>query len=138
MAKQEVYRSDYLVITYYEDTDVLYIKWLPDVLELLHDEFKEEIMQYLYTLDKTGAKKMVIDLLDASYPLTDELNQWIIDVITKGILDRNVKKVAHVYPKDYLTQLGFDYLAKNLVQVSNLTRKFTSSLDEAFEWIIQD
>ncbi len=135
MDSREVYKSDYLVITYYEDGNFLYIKWLPKVVELLEDEFKEEIMNYLKALDETGAQNIVVDLLDAEYPITDELGQWIIDVITQGLVDRNVRKDVHIYPKDYLTKIGFENFEQDLLVFGKLTRKFTSDIDEALEWV---
>ncbi len=71
------------------------------------------------------------------FPMTETLNQWILENITEGLLQRGVKKVAYLYPADYISKLGLEMFISQafMKTMSEIQRKFFSDVDQAVEWI---
>lgn len=139
MFKEVLYRSDYLIISHDQDNGFLYMKWLPDVLQLSEEEFKEQMMQFLEAQHKTGVKKIVVDALQAVYPLTEDIGKWIIEVITKGLIEGGVNKIAYLYPSDYLTKLGLEsFIGDAYLKAKDIKRKVFDDVNEAIDWLVSD
>ncbi len=139
MFKDVVYKSDYLIISYDANDNFLYIKWLPSVLDLDAEDFKKEMLNFLDAVDKTGVKKLIVDALQAVYPLTEDIGQWIFDVITRGFIDRGVTRIAYLYPSDYLTKLGLEsFLGDANLKIREIKRNVFDDVDKAVEWLKKD
>lgn len=75
---------------------------------------------------------------DFVYPFTQELNEWIKEHITKDILEKvGVKRVAYIFPQDYLTKIGLELLVDKVQAESPvIVRRFFSDREEAINWLL--
>ncbi len=136
MFKEVLYKSDYLIISHDQDNGFLYMEWLPDVLQLSEEEFKSEMMQFLEAQRKTGVRKIVVDALQAVYPLTEDIVRWIIDIITRGLVEGGVNRIAYLYPSDYHTSIGFEsFIGDAYFKARDIKRKVFDDINEAIDWL---
>ncbi len=139
MFKEVIYKSDSLIISHDQENGYLYMKWLPDVLNLDEEEFKQEMMHFLEAQRKTGASRIVVDALQAVYPLTEDMGKWLIEVITKGLIEGGVKRMAYLYPSDYLTKLGLENFLGDLhLKVTDIKRQVFDDVNEAIAWLTKE
>ncbi len=138
MSKVIVYNSEYLDINYIPEELLIICTWKPDMITLSVEEFKQEILNFLTPLEKYKVKRYIINSIDASYPLTETLRNWIFNNIFSVVEKYGVEKLAIVYPIDYPTRLGLE------TDFPGIVHKFTSlkisgwdDMESARKWLME-
>ena len=129
--------SKYYDVLYDQDTKIIEIKWKPEILNLLTDEYKNVVLQAHKTLFNYEVEKLLQNTLEANYPITRDLQEWIMHNITKGILEKvKIKKVALILPTEILTKLSLEELVDLAKQKSpSIERRFFDTYSQAWEWL---
>ncbi len=130
--------TNYYKAFYDKDKNLLEIEWQEQVLELDEDEYKDVLYEVHQLLFNYPTKYILHNAQNFVYPFTQELNNWIKEHITKAILEKvGVKRVAYIFPKDYLTKVGLELLIDRVQALSPfIIRRFFSNREEALNWLL--
>ncbi len=135
---EEIYSSRYIEVKYSEPDKLLEVVWKKDLLELDVDEYKRQSYNMVEALYDYDVNLVLQDALEAVYPLTESLNKWIKNNISKAFIENSVKKIAYVMPQDIITQLGLELLVQTAQEeYSGPVRRFFSSYEEAQKWLFE-
>ncbi len=139
MAQTLIFDSKELKLSYDKDTQLYVIQWLEDALNLDEQQFKDKNIFIVAKAKENPLKKVLVDTRNVIYPVTDELTMWLMENVNKPILEHGAKKVAFLYPKDYLTKLGIEGYFSEIIKSERETRfSFFDDLDKAMQWLLED
>ncbi len=119
------------------DRSINLIRWTQKILNLTTEEYKKGIIRAFTSLNNFPADYLIIDNTDAIYPITETLEEWIIENVVP--LNSHYKKVAYIYPKDFLTRMGIEEIVNKSEEIDENVKKrrnIFNNLDEAIEWIL--
>ncbi len=119
------------------DRSINLIRWTQKILNLTTEEYKKGIIRAFTSLNNFSADYLIIDNTDAIYPITETLEEWIIENVVP--LNRHYKKVAYVYPKDFLTRMGIEEIVKKTDKISPESRKrrdIFDNIEDAIKWLL--
>ncbi len=138
MSEVPVYKSEYLHIKYIPEEQLIICTWKPDMITLPVEEFKQEILHFLTPLEKYKVKRYLINSIDASYPLTESLINWIFNKVFSVVEKYGVEKLAIVYPIDYPTRLALEKIFSDAVEnISSLKITGWDDIEGARRWLIE-
>ena len=134
----ELYKTTkYYDILVSEDKKIMEVKWKKNIIELLEDEYKKVALEaFLHTFD-IKPEFILQDTTEAVYPLTPDLQEWLLKNITEKIVQKvGVKKIAYLIPKDILTKLGLEQLInKANIEIKNIIRLYFDDYQKAIDWL---
>ncbi len=131
----EVYKSKNLTITYSEEGSMLTMDWAPAVEDVSEEEYKDEMMQYIKSIETYTPDAVLIDATKANYAINPDLQIWINKNIIARAMKAGLKKTAIVLPDDLITRLGVEQTFdedKNPV----IKRQYFGNVKEAKEWLL--
>ena len=131
----KIFETPYFIIYHDDELNINIIRWTTKILLLNEQDYKEGIINAFQKVNETKADYLIIDNTDAVYPITETLQDWIIENIFP--LNQNYKKVAYIYSQDSLTSMNIEEIVNKLKSTrQNIERRLFSSINEAIEWLI--
>ena len=96
--------TKYYDILVSSDKKIAEIKWKKPILDMLIEEYKTVLSKAYSQLLDLKPEALLQNTQDAVYPITDELQEWLTENITKKIFEKiGLKKIAYLVPTDFLT-----------------------------------
>ncbi len=133
--KKLFHQSKYFKIEYDPKANILLCWWEPDMVHISELEFKNELLKVTEAVKEYRPKAIFFDSTKAFYPLTDEINQWILENITKVIVENGVKKISYALPMEVFTRIGLQmFVEQSIATFPNFLRKFFPTVEEAIQW----
>ncbi len=131
---KKIYETPFYSIYRDMDKNINLIRWTKKILILSEQAYKEGIIEAFNKVNENKADYLIIDNTDAIYPITETMQDWIVEHVFP--LNKDYKKIVYIYPKDFLTSVNIEEIVKKLQERdSSQQRHLASSLDEAIEWI---
>ncbi len=132
---ENVAQTKYYDILVDQDKNILVYRWKETVLELNEEEYKKYFLDALKYLDEYKPKKVIQDSRIQVYPITEELQKWIMENITPKFIKAGVEKIAYVMPEDFISKLALEQLVLKLISSrQEIKRLYFSDFDQAIKW----
>lgn len=127
----------YYSVLYNPDKDLIEVKWKPSILKLNIEEYEKvcaEAYEYLFTYKP---KLLLQNTQDVIYPVTEELQNWLTENITKKIFVAvGIEKIAYIMPEDFLSKIGIEMLIEKAnTQIPTISRMYFDNRPDAIEWL---
>ncbi len=137
---KEIKNTDYFKANYDSDKKLMEFVWSAQVSELENEQFDQVLLQAHNLLFDYPTELLLQNSANAIFPFTDEVQEWIEEHITKAILTKaGVKRVAFVFPKDYLSRLGLELVVEKLrLSTPSVIRLFFDNREQALNWLLGD
>ena len=134
----ELYKTTkYYDILVSEDKKIIEVKWKKSIIELLQDEYKDVLLEaYSHAFD-IKPELVLNNTAEAVYPLTSDLEEWILKNITEKIAQKvGVKKIAFLLPSDLLSKLALEHLMnKANIKTKDIIRLYFDDYQKAIDWL---
>ncbi len=131
----KIFESPYFIIYHDDELNINLIRWTTKILLLNEQDYKEGIINAFKKINETKAEYLIIDNSDAVYPITETLQNWIIENIFP--MNKNYKKVAYIYSQDSLTSMNIEEIVNKIkAGQQNMERNLFSNINDAIEWLI--
>ncbi len=128
--------TKYYDILVSSDKKIAEIKWKKPILDMLIEEYKTVLSKAYSQLLDLKPEALLQNTQDAVYPITDELQEWLTENITKKIFEKiGLKKIAYLVPTDFLTKIGIEMLIQKANQKSTIARNFLDDYQKAIDWL---
>ncbi len=137
---QQVKKHKYYEINFDDKTKLVEIVWKRSILILDIVDYKKVCLEAYQHFFDLKPLYLLQNTLQVVYPVTEELQNWLTENITKKIFIKlGIKKIAYLMPKDYLSQIGIELLIEKAnLQSPNILRKFFFDRQEAIDWLLKD
>ncbi len=134
---QEIKSTDFFKAYYDRDKKFMEFEWFSTVSELENDQFSKVLLDAHNLLFHYPTELLLQNSEKAVFPFTDEIQAWIDEHISKAILEKaGVKRVAFIFPKDYISRLGLELVVEKLrLHSPAIIRMFFDNRDQALEWL---
>ncbi len=134
------YKGKLGIISYDEDINAIILKSakLEGHNFAIDEEYKELISKYLEAFLHYKVEKVLMDLRDFVFPMTDEMEKWTQENISKKTAANGLKYVAYVYPQDIVTKFGLENYVEDMIkefESNGPVRLIFSDYDKAYQWI---
>ncbi len=136
MEMETVANTEFYDILVDKDNSILVYRWKETILDLNEEEYKEGFLEALKYLEEYRPVHVIHDSRTQVYPITPELQKWIMNEITPRFKAVGVKKIAYVMPKDFLSKLALEQLVLKLISFKQgIKRMYFDDFDAAVEWM---
>ncbi len=134
---QELKSTDYFKAYYDKDKKFMELEWLPNVSELEESQFAQVLLDAHNLLLSYPTELLLQNSEQAVFPFTDEIQEWIEENISKAILTKaGVRRVAFIFPKDYLSRLGLELVVEKLrLNTPSIVRMLFDNREQALDWL---
>ncbi len=131
-----LHNDKYLKIEFFADDKLLISTWSANLLELSLEEYKELLLKFAEFVTQHRPEKILMDTLKAAYPITPQLQEWLIRNIAVKEMQAGVKRVAYLQPLDFTSKLGIELTReKETAAGTGIVRMFFDDKDEALKWL---
>ncbi len=128
--------SEHFKLEYDYNQHILIATFKFDSLKAGIEELKKSLYKIAEATGTEDVKGIVMDSSQADFPLSDEMSNWIAENITPVFVKNGVKKVAYVFPQEFITRLGLEMFVDEVSEkVKELKRGLFDNLPEAKEWV---
>ena len=128
----EIHETPYYSIFHDQEHDANIIRWTDKVLILNEKNYKTGITEAFNKINQKKATYLIIDNTDAVYPITETIQEWIVENIFP--LTKHYKKIIYIYSKDFLTSQNIEEIIQKFSNIeTNQKRYLASSLKQAYE-----
>ncbi len=132
---KKILETPFYTIFHDDKNSINMIRWTSKILIIKEDDYKTGIIEAFRKVNETPAQYLIIDNTDAVYPITETLQDWIVENVFP--LNKHYKKIVYIYPKDFLTSMNIEEIVKKLSQTGNSQKRhLTGSVEEAVEWLL--
>lgn len=131
----EVYKSKYLSLEFFTETQVIEWTWFPTSSEMKKTEYQQETLNYVDIVLKYKPKKVLGDIRNMFFPIGPELQEWTNQTIFPPILEIGLKTVAFVASEEIITQLSTQQTMEE-EEGSKFTTRYFNTKEEAKEWLL--
>ncbi len=116
------------------------VVWKRSILILNIEEYKKVCLQAYEVFFDLMPQYLLQNTLQVVYPVTEELQNWLTENITKKIFIKiGLKKIAYLMPKDYLSRIGIELLIEKAnLQSADIERKYFFDKNEAIKWLLSE
>ncbi len=114
------------------------VKWKPTILKLSINEYEKVCSEAYNYLFNYTPKLLLQNTHDVIYPVTEELQTWLTENITKKIfVPTGIKKIAYIMPEDFLSKIGIEMLIEKAnSQIPTISRMYFDNRSDALNWLI--
>ncbi len=133
-------QTRYYIIKFDKENRVIEVEWKKDVLDLFEDEYKKILDEIHAQFYDYKPLYLLHNSKDFVYPMTESLQEYITENFSKKVLPEvGIRKVAYVFPTDYLSQIGLEMLVNKAEAAQpSILRMFFDNRDDAYNWLISD
>ncbi|MEH0157238.1 hypothetical protein V6R21_24205 [Limibacter armeniacum] len=134
----ELYKSDYMTISYLQDSALLELVWHEPTRDMSDEQFKHEIMVYSGFHSKKKPLKTLTDHLHFHFYIHQGLQDWMKDhAFPKGIPPNQVS--AFVEQDDFFLQVAVEQALEEVDEVTeNLGNvKHFATREDALNWLLK-
>ncbi len=130
--------TKFYTLKFDKENRVIEVDWKKDVLELFEEEYKKVLDEIHALFYDYRPQYLLHNSKDFIYPMTESLQQYITENFSKKVLPEvGIKKVAYVFPADYISQIGLEMLVEKAESVMpSILRMFFDNRDDAYNWLI--
>ncbi|EAY25973.1 hypothetical protein [Microscilla marina] len=108
-----------------------------ETLHMSESEFKTLLLKWRASIFETKPRLVLVDNRELQYPISPELQLWMVENITTPILEMpSVDKFCVIVPQEFISHLSMNQLTEEVNQVikQNPVRHF-DNLTEAMAWL---
>jgi len=129
-----IYQTSYHTILYDANANIIGNRWDKSTADISAEEFKAEIMEFQKIIETKHPKGIMGNTLDLLFPISPEIQDWIVNNLFAAIVPAGVKKYAIVVPSDFLTQLSVEQTVESETSGGFQTKYFDNET-AALDWI---
>ncbi len=134
---QTLYTSEIFEVQFDEANKLLVSKFITDDY-VDEQEFYDNLLQLIPFLKQKIADKAIVDTKNVTFPVTDEIINWILQNITPHFVENDIKRVAYILPTDILSRTGLEFFVEKLfASTPQIERMIFDDEQKAMEWILR-
>lgn len=129
-----LYNSRFVKFDHDESEGILHQTW-----NYTHDRndlhFYQSVNQFLYIVNEYKVNKILIDFSNFTFCLDTQSQKWVEQNVIKGLVKRNISRIALVKSKDINTQVSLHTLF-NMGISQPINTAFFDTATEAKQWLL--
>jgi hypothetical protein len=131
-----VFENPYVSISFDAENSILVDIWLANSKPMSEETFKEIMYVWRDLMQKNQVKYSLTDTLHFDFPLTPEIQDWIVENIN-GPTFKNFSfcRQAFIMPIEFISGLGIEQFTDENNKKSAITAHF-SDIDSARKWLL--
>lgn len=119
----EVYKSEYWIILYEQESELLIQLWSSNTQNMSTDFFKSELKAYLEIVEEYKPKRLLSYSPNFNYSITPKEQEWINKNIPRTFV-LGLRYVAVVIPQEFIANLSVQQTMEEQEASKLLTRYF--------------
>ncbi|WP_338791603.1 hypothetical protein V9L05_20785 [Bernardetia sp. Wsw4-3y2] len=133
------YKSKYVERSLDEEKQILTSTWLETTKDMNNEEFKEEMQKLVEIIKEKNIKFILSITKDLNFPITPELQNWVLEVIAPQFTEAKIEKQAMIIPKELIAQLSIEQTIDDVESSKHSHQsKLFSDIEEAKKWFFND
>ncbi|MCC5946184.1 MAG: hypothetical protein JJT94_14735 [Bernardetiaceae bacterium] len=136
---EQIYESASLNLYFNNDTAIIKMEWTDASEGLDAEGFKTEMLNYINHATDKNAKAVLTDARHYAFPITPDVQEYIVENILTRYDEIGMKKQAFVVSSDFIAQLSIEQTISD-GEASNLKFKtaYFETEKQATDWILYD
>ncbi|MCK5170707.1 MAG: hypothetical protein KAQ75_12580 [Bacteroidales bacterium] len=135
--EKEVFRSKYGIMSYDEQSEILFCKFLSETKNITNKEWKSLMITISKVFEKYKPQIILDDNRERLYAYSPDMQAWILKLFMNSWGKIGLKKYVQILPKDIIGQIS-------TIQIEELINtnfsppfkiKFVEDFDSAINWI---
>lgn len=136
METKLLYQDEYIHIVFEEQNNLLIDTWSEESENLSMEGFKNCLLKFKEMVEKSNAVYALTDVSSFMVPMTPELQEWTVNVITVPLAqETNYSKHAFVMPKDLIASLAIEQFTEE-TNTSAVKTNYFADVEEAKKWLL--
>ncbi len=133
------YKSKYVERSLDEKKQILTSIWLETTKDMNNEEFKEEMHKLVEIIKEKNIKFILSVTKDLNFPITPELQNWVLEFIAPQFTEAKIEKQAMIIPKELIAQLSIEQTIDDVESSKHSHQsKLFSDIEEAKKWFFND
>ncbi len=140
MLGKEIIHSDVAQVFFDEENKLMSSVYLPSSANVAEEEFRKHYMKLLDYIIELHPKYFLLDMRELRFVISDEMQQWLTEMLVKPIVDRGLEKFAVVTDNDFFKDLivrRFLDETKKVKEAEKVPSEFFESEEEAIKWLLE-
>ncbi len=129
-----LHKDQFSEMLFDEQKGIFYHNMFPETKNMEEEDFKEMLITWKNFVNLYKADKATIDSKNLFFPMTPEIQQWIVDEINAKVTIENTK-TAFLMPEDFILTLAAEQYIDEANDTGRETRYF-STIEEAEDWLL--
>jgi len=104
--------------------------------DMREEDYRNLFLKYMEAVQQTKPQNIIIDALNARYPISVELQHWINSMIFPVYEKLAIKKMAIIMSEDFIAQLSFEQVAEQ-IELPGFEISYFVNINKALTWITE-
>lgn len=130
-----VLSTPYIKVHHYKDFNILYAEWSKTAGEILQEDFKQQIINFVSIIRDYKIKGFLVNSQQGHFTMGIDIQEWHeVEVIPK-YLEHKLEKIGFILPeKDFFAAVSLQQTFDE-TQARKLQTRFFDSVENAWAWI---
>lgn len=130
----ELYKSEYQIIEFFEEENVLKKQWFPKTEDMEPLKFKEEVLKIAEYIEKVKPLRILDITLDFKFPIVPELQTWVDEDVFPRFLAAGLKRYALLMSSEIVAQFSIEQTMEE-GKGNEFQTKYFDDEEKALAWL---
>ena len=128
------YQNEFCTIEIDEVKSIALVTWTAESKNMTVEQFKEEQLAQLEAAKKYQLKYFILNGKLMQFPITPDLQDWIVENAIKPSIEVGVKKSATILPKEIFSQVSVEQTMNDGADDS--IAQYFDNIEDAKKWLL--
>ncbi len=134
-----IFKSQFVKIFFSAEKSLICDVWSRETAQMEEDEFKQTLLTLLNLAFQKGAEVELSDSRNMLFPVTPDLQAWIVEHMNRPGSAAGFRKVAFLRPTEFIERLSIEQVVAEFQELETsggYQSAYFDEYDQAEQWLL--